>query len=218
MRVLLIGESGGIGSALAVELRRRNAEVVGLSRRDGFDLTDPEAVEMQLASLSPTFDMIMLASGALTSTREKPEKSLRDVSAKELTGQFAVNAIGPALVLRHAPRLLPRKGRSIFAALSARVGSIGDNQAGGWYAYRASKSALNQIIRTSAIELSRSHRDSVCVALHPGTVRTNFTQNFPTHEKADADIAALRLLSVLDQLKSQDTGGFYDYSGTRVDW
>ena len=100
------------------------------------------------------------------------------MSAKALADQFAVNCIGPSLVLKHAPRLLPRKGRAVFAALSARVGSIGDNRIGGWYAYRTAKAALNQMIHTGAIELARTHREAICVALHPGTVETPFTAKY----------------------------------------
>ncbi|KPA20649.1 C-factor [Shimia sp. SK013] len=219
MRALVVGDSGGIGAAVASELRRRRAEVVGLSRgRDGFDVLRPEAAEQGLAALEGKFDLIFVATGALVSTRAQPEKSLRDVSAAELAGQFAVNAIGPALVLRHAPRLLMRDKRGVFAALSARVGSIGDNRSGGWYSYRASKAALNQLIKTGAIELSRTHRQSVCTALHPGTVETAFTKAYQGRDKLSAAISAERLLDVLDVLEPQESGGFFDYSGVPVAW
>ncbi|SFK85499.1 SDR family oxidoreductase [Shimia haliotis] len=219
MRALVVGESGGIGAAVAAELRARGAEVVGLSRgRDGFDVTRPDVAEAQIAALEGVFNLIFVATGALVSTRVRPEKALREVSAEELAGQFAVNAIGPALVLRHAPRLLARSGRGVFAALSARVGSIGDNRAGGWYSYRASKAALNQIVHTGAIELARTHKRAVCVALHPGTVETSFTAGFAGREKLTAQESAAKLLDVLDGLEPEQTGGFYDYSGARVVW
>lgn len=219
MRALVIGDSGGIGAAVSAALRARGAEVVGLSRaRDGFDVLRPEVAEAHLAALEGVFDLIFVATGALVSTRARPEKSLRELSAEELAGQFAVNAIGPSLVLRHAPRLLARGQRGVFAALSARVGSIGDNRAGGWYSYRASKAALNQIVRTGAIELARTHKQAVCVALHPGTVETAFTASYPGREKLAAAESAARLLDVLEGLGPQQTGGFFDYAGEPVVW
>ena len=217
-RALVIGDSGGIGGAVSADLKTRGVAVDGLSRRGGFDLTQPEQAEAQLAGLSGPYDLIFVATGALVSTRDRPEKSLRDVSAAELEAQFAVNAIGPALVLRHAPRLLARDRRGVFAALSARVGSIGDNRAGGWYAYRASKAALNQIVRTGAIELGRTHKQALCVALHPGTVATAFTAGYPGHEKLAPQDSAARLLSVLDGLSPAQSGGFFDYAGASVPW
>ncbi|TCL08412.1 NAD(P)-dependent dehydrogenase (short-subunit alcohol dehydrogenase family) [Shimia isoporae] len=219
MRALVIGDSGGIGGAVAEVLHARGADVVGLSRaRTGFDLLSPDAAEEQIAALDDVFDLIFVATGALVSTRERPEKSLKEVSAAELAEQFAINAIGPALVLRHAPRLLARAQRGVFAVLSARVGSIGDNRAGGWYSYRASKAALNQIVHTGAIELARTHKQAVCVALHPGTVETSFTAGFSGREKLSAEESATRLLDVLNGLDAGDTGGFFDYSGAPVVW
>ncbi len=219
MRALVIGESGGIGAAVAETLRGRGVEVTGLSRsRDDFDVTNELAIEQRLAGLDGPFDLIFLATGALVSSRDRPEKSLRDVSAEEMAAQFAVNTIGPALILRHAARLMTRKERGVFAALSARVGSIGDNRAGGWYSYRASKAALNQVIKTGAIELGRSHKHSICIALHPGTVETAFTSKYPAHKKHSAEAAAVALLDVLDGLSAQDTGQFFDYSGASVPW
>ncbi|WP_422050519.1 SDR family oxidoreductase [Shimia sp.] len=219
VRALVIGDSGGIGAAIADRLRERGAEVVGLSRtHDGFDITDPEPVEASLNALEGEFQLVFVATGALVVTRQGPEKSLREVTAEEMAAQFAVNTIGPALVMRHAARLLPRKERGVFATLSARVGSIGDNRAGGWYSYRASKAALNQVMRTGAIELGRSHKQSICVALHPGTVETSFTANYPAHKKHSAAVAAQALLDVLDGLSPKESGSFYDYEGAPVPW
>ncbi|MGR3714190.1 MAG: SDR family NAD(P)-dependent oxidoreductase [Shimia sp.] len=219
MRALIIGASGGIGAAVAAQLETRGGTVVGLSRMgDGFDVTDPEAAEAQLAAVDGVFDLVFVATGALAVTRAGPEKALRDLGAGEMAAQFAVNAIGPALVLRHAPRFLARRERGVFAALSARVGSIGDNRAGGWYSYRASKAALNQIVHTGAIELARSHPKSVCVALHPGTVETGFTAAFGGREKLTAAESAARMLAVLEGLGPSDSGGFFDFAGEQVVW
>ncbi|MDQ2094637.1 SDR family NAD(P)-dependent oxidoreductase [Rhodalgimonas zhirmunskyi] len=217
-RALIIGASGGIGAALVAELEERGVDVTGLSRADGFDLTEPPVVEGMLARLEPGFDLIFVASGILTGVAERPEKALKEITAEEMAAQFAVNTIGPALVLRHAARLLPRDRRGVFAALSARVGSIGDNRAGGWYSYRASKAALNQVIHTGAIELARSHKQAVCVALHPGTVATEFTADYGGRDKLSPEEAAAYLLGVLEGLGPEQTGQFFDWKGERVVW
>ncbi len=130
-RALVIGASGGIGSALVAALAARGGMVAGLSRRDdGLDITDAASVEATLGALEPGFDMILVATGALHGAEQPPEKSLRHVTAAALADQYAINAIGPALILKHAPRLLRRDRRAVFAALSAKVGSIGDNHLG----------------------------------------------------------------------------------------
>lgn len=217
---LIIGASGGIGSALVATLTARGVPVTALSRRaDGFDLTDPEAVERILTGLKQTYDLIVVATGALELNGTEPEKSLKHLSASALSDQFALNAIGPALVLRHAAQLTDRATPSHIAILSARVGSIGDNRLGGWYSYRAAKAALNQIIHTAAIELARTHKRLTCVAMHPGTVQTTFTEKYVArHVAVPADKAAENLLAVLANLEPQQTGGFYDWSGAEVPW
>ena len=132
MRALVVGDTGGIGSAVSARLRARGAQVVGLSRqRDGLDVADPAQAEAVLDALDGPFGLIFVATGALVCTRSAPEKSLREVSAEEMAAQFAVNTIGPALVLKQAPRLLARRERGAFAALAARVGSAGENSAVG---------------------------------------------------------------------------------------
>lgn len=219
-RALVIGASGAIGGALARELTRRGEAVTTLSRsRDGLDVTDESSVEAHLGALVGPFDLILIATGALEIGGHRPEKSLRQITAAGLEAQFRLNAVGPALILRHAPRLLPRDSRATVAALSARVGSIGDNRAGGWHGYRAAKAALNQIVRGAAIELARSHPRAACVALHPGTVATPLTRPYlGRHPSVTPEHAAARLLSVIDGLSAADTGGFFDYAGDRVAW
>jgi len=219
-RVLIIGASGGIGSALASALSAGGADVLGLSRSaDGFDITDEQSVEDHLAQLDGPFDALIVASGALEIDGARPEKSIRAVQSKAMADQFAVNAIGPALVLRHAARLRPREGRSVCAVLSARVGSIGDNRIGGWTSYRAAKAAVNQIVHTTAIELGRTHPDLVCVSLHPGTVETPFTAKYlGRHPAVPAAEAAQNLLRVLEGLTPAQTGGFFDWAGKEVAW
>lgn len=219
-RVLIIGASGGIGSALASALRAQGAQVVGLSRSvDGFDITDEQSVAAHLGALEGPFDGLIVASGALEIDGAAPEKTIRAVRAQAMAAQFAVNAIGPALVLGHAGRLLPREGRSVCAVLTARVGSIGDNRIGGWTSYRAAKAAANQIVHTTAIELARTHPELACVALHPGTVETPFTAKYlGRHPAVPAAEAAENLLFVMKGLKPEQTGGFFDWAGTEVVW
>jgi len=218
-RALVIGASGGIGSALASELAARGADVTGLSRSgDGLDVTDPASVDRVLGALEGPFDTILVATGILAPEGDMPEKSLDAIDAKDMARTLAVNAIGPALVLRHAPRLLPREGRSVVGVLTARVGSIGDNRMGGWYSYRASKAAANQIVHGAAIEIGRKRTHAVVVALHPGTVETPFTAEYPGHRKVAPDEAAQNLLNVLERLKPENSGGFYDYAGEAIAW
>jgi len=217
---LIIGASGGIGSALAEAFDARGDIVTGLSRsEDGLDVTDEASVEAALGQLSGPFEHILVTTGALEIDGAKPEKALKQVTPESMMDQFALNCIGPSLVLKHAVRLLPRDRRSVFAALSARVGSIGDNGYGGWYSYRTAKAALNQMIHTGAIELSRSHRSAICVALHPGTVATAFTEKYlGRHPSVTPQEAAKNLVGVIDGLTAEDTGLFYDWQGKRVAW
>lgn len=218
-KALVVGASGGIGAAIVAGLHARGWDVTGLSRRDhGLDITDPASVEVALGALAPGFEMIFVATGVLDGAGHPPEKSLRALDAAAMADQFAVNAIGPAMILKHAPRLLRRDRRVVFAALSAKVGSIGDNALGGWYSYRAAKAALNQIVHTGAIELARSHREAICVTLHPGTVATSFTEDHKAHRKHSPEESAENLLAVLEGLTPQDTGQFFNWDGARLPW
>ncbi|MFD3190477.1 SDR family NAD(P)-dependent oxidoreductase [Sedimentitalea sp. HM32M-2] len=219
-QALIIGRTGGIGGAVADRLTQDGWHVTGLSRRqDGLDLTNPDSVDLALRALDTRFDLILVATGALAIAGAEPEKSLAALTAPAMLDQFALNAVGPALILRHAGRLLIRDRRSVFAALSARVGSIGDNRLGGWISYRAAKAALNQVIRTAAIELARSHAQAVCVALHPGTVATPMTRDYlGRHAAVPAPEAARNLLRVIDRLDRRHSGGFFDWAGKPVPW
>lgn len=215
---LVVGASGGIGQALENELESLGYRVACLSRsQDGLDITCESNVSEKLGSLQTKFDLIMVATGVLSSNRG-PEKSILALSGDEMANLFAVNTIGPALILKHAKRLLPRDKRAVFAVLSARVGSIGDNGLGGWYSYRASKAALNQVIRTASIELKRTHKHLVCAALHPGTVATEFTQNYSQHKTVLPQQAASNLLNVIDTLTPDDSGQFCDWAGKVIPW
>ncbi|MCC1491136.1 SDR family NAD(P)-dependent oxidoreductase [Cognatishimia sp. F0-27] len=219
-RALLIGDSGGIGSALHAALDAKGFDITGLSRaRDGFDVTDETAVQDGLAALDGPFDLMVVATGALEIDGAEPEKTLKALEPRAFLDQMALNALGPALVLKHGLRLLPRRDRAVFAALSARVGSIGDNRLGGWYSYRAAKSALNQVMHGAAVELGRSHK-ALCVAcLHPGTVATPFTRKYlDRHPSVPPQEAAANLVSVLERLGPEHSGGFYDYAFREIPW
>ncbi len=223
---LVIGSSGGIGAALvdALDAMPRCREVLCLSRAShpSFDLTDESSIGViadEWKSAGRKFDLVFDATGALTIEGEGPEKSLAALNGATMARAFAINVIGPALLLKHFAPLLPAGTKSVFATLSARVGSIGDNQLGGWYSYRASKAALNQIVKTGAIEIARKLPDAVCLALHPGTVETPLTQAFArgrfTHSPREA---ARNLLGVIDQAGPEQSGSFLAYDGSVIPW
>jgi len=219
-RTLIIGASGGIGSALATGATNRGHDVTGLSRSThGLDITIEAAIERAFKSLSGTYDLIICATGALVIDSAEPEKSISALSPQALTQQFQTNAMGPALVLKHAVRVLPKDRPSCFAALSARVGSIGDNHIGGWHSYRAAKAALNQLIHGAAIEIARTHKLATCVCVHPGTVATPFTAKYAgRHRTVPPLVAAENILDLLAGLSPSDTGRFFDYAGESVPW
>lgn len=218
--ILILGASGGIGSALAAAFADRGDIVTALSRSgNGFDITDEASIAMHLGGLQGPFDRIVVATGALEIDGAAPEKTIKSLSQTAMLDQFALNTIGPALVLGQAARLLPRDCRTVFAVLSARVGSIGDNRIGGWISYRSAKAAVNQVVRTASIELARTHPKLACVALHPGTVQTRFTEKYlGRHASVPASEAAANLISVIDGLSAEQTGGFFDWSGQEVAW
>ncbi len=216
MRAVVIGTGGGIGAALADALEEEENDVVRLARAD-LDLTDEPGIAVAAAKVAKA-DMVVVATGLLHDADHGPEKALRDLDPVWLARQYAVNAIGPALVAKHFLPIMPRTGRSVFAALSARVGSISDNRLGGWYGYRASKAALNQLIRTLAVEDKRRNDRGIVVALHPGTVDTRLSKPF---QQSGRDLfqpgrAAVQLLDVLDALKPGDSGKLFAWDGTEI--
>jgi NAD(P)-dependent dehydrogenase (short-subunit alcohol dehydrogenase family) len=217
MSAVVIGASGGIGAALVEALRDEEVPVRGFARPE-FDILDEASIAAAVAKAgSPS--LVIVATGLLHEGERGPEKSLRDLDSAWLARQYAVNAIGPALVAKHFLPIMPGKGaRSVFAVLSARVGSITDNRLGGWYGYRASKAALNQLVRTLAIEDKRRNDRGIVVALHPGTVDTKLSKPF---QSAGRDLfqpgrAAVQLLDVLDGLKVTDSGRHFAWDGTEI--
>ena len=224
-RALVLGASGAIGSAFERALSRHPgcAGVIGLGRHSdpGFNLDDEASIAACARAVAPRgpFDLIVDATGALTIDGVGPEKRLRDLDAAHLARAFAVNAIGPALLLKHFIPLLPSQSRCIFATLSARVGSIGDNRKGGWYGYRASKAARNMLLQTAAIEACRQRPQAVFAALQPGTVRSRLSAPFAAGTDAmEPDVSAALLLEALDALPASGAAVFVDYQGRSVEW
>lgn len=194
--------------------------MTGLSRSsDGFDITEEASVAAHLDALEGPFTRVIVATGALEIDGDGPEKTIRRLDAEAMAAQMRLNAIGPALVLGHAHHLLPKDRPAVMAVLSARVGSIGDNRLGGWISYRAAKAAVNQILRTSAIEMGRTHKQACLVALHPGTVATPFTEKYlGRYPAVPAEVAAGNLIRVMAGLTAAQTGGFFDYAGREIAW
>ena len=223
-KAIVIGAQGGIGSALAAAIEARGGEVIRLSRHSDppLDLDDDGSIAAAAAALAERapFDLILIATGLLHGTGVSPEKSVSRIDGAALDRLFRINATGPALVMRHFLPLLARDRRSVMAALSARVGSIGDNRLGGWVGYRSAKAALNQIITTVAIELARTHPNIILAGLHPGTVATDLSAPFQRNVAPDRLFtpaqSAAHLLDVIDGLMPTDSGGCLDFAGKRI--
>jgi NAD(P)-dependent dehydrogenase (short-subunit alcohol dehydrogenase family) len=230
-RAVIVGASGGLGAALTRELHARfpKAEIWGLARVPTqvdlpfarllmADLEDETSLAAAAAQISGPVDLVLVASGVLGAPGGTgPERRLATYDPVQAMRVMAINAIGPALVAKHFVPLMPRDGRAVFAALSARVGSISDNRLGGWHSYRASKAALNMLVRTIAIELARTHPQTIAVTLHPGTVATPlsapFQRNVPEAQLLSAKQSAEHLLDVIAALTPTDTGQCFDWRG-----
>jgi NAD(P)-dependent dehydrogenase (short-subunit alcohol dehydrogenase family) len=223
---VIIGARGGIGAALADVLEKdpNYAQVIRLHRESNppVNLLDETSIAAAAASLTtalPPISLVLVATGLLHSNQNGPEKSLRELDPDWMIENFRINAVGPALVAKHFLPIMAKQGPICFAALSARVGSISDNRLGGWHSYRASKSALNMLIRNIAIEWQRKNPQSVVVGLHPGTVETALSAPFkgnPAHERFPPACAAGDMLSVLHGLKPEQSGQIFAYDGSLV--
>ncbi len=223
-RALIIGSSGTIGSAFIELLQQDPActEVVGIHRHSEYpiDYQQPESIEAAakaLSSLAP-FQLIINTIGVLHTKGWMPEKKLGDLNSEQLIELMKINAIGPALSIQHFSKLLDLKN-SIMATLSAKVGSIEDNRLGGWYSYRASKAALNMLIKTAAIEFGRTKPNTALIALHPGTVNSRLSQPFRGEQIGRPALdAAKDMLQVIQNLGKADSGCFLSYSGEKLPW
>jgi NAD(P)-dependent dehydrogenase (short-subunit alcohol dehydrogenase family) len=222
---VVFGASGGIGSAFCEALEEEGAfdKVHAFSRSTtGTDLTDEASIAAAAAIVAkgPAPTLVIVATGLLHEGEHGPEKAMQELDPAWLARLFAVNTIGPALVAKHILPLMPRTGRTVFAVLSARIGSIADNKLGGWYGYRASKAALNMMVRTLAIEEKRRNDRSILVALHPGTVDTDLSRPFQGNVTPGTLLtpsrAAVQLLDVIDGLKVTDSGRHFAWDGTEI--
>ena len=230
---LVVGATGGIGRALvgalvagaeyaAVHAWSRSGEAIPGAIPAAVDATDEASIARAVASLpaEPPLRLVIVATGRLQGPGLAPEKTWRQIDAAGLAESFRVNAIAPALLAKHLLPLLPRRGRAVFAALSARVGSIGDNRLGGWYGYRASKAALNQLLRTLAVELARTRPEAICLGLHPGTVDTGlsrpFQGNVPGERLFTPEVAARHLLAVVAGADPAASGRVLAWDGSLV--
>lgn len=232
----IIGSSGAIGSAFIRHLiaSQSKATIHAFSRNPSphpnkrviahsIIYNDERSIEgaASVASKKAPIDLVLVATGMLHDDRIMPEKSLRDLSTEKFQQLFAINTILPALIAKHFIPKLAKDKRAVFAVLSARVGSISDNHLGGWYAYRASKAALNMVIKNAAIETARSNRTAIIVSLHPGTVDSAlskpFQSNVPEGKLFTPDYAAEKLLSVIDNLSEQDSGKCLAWDGQEIE-
>lgn len=224
---VVCGATGGIGKAVLEGLGRSQAfaALLGLSRTAPIRLDLEEegtiaAAAEHIAGLGIPLRLVFDATGFLHDRDTAPEKTFRAIDPAAMARSFAVNAIGPALLMKHFLPLFPRQGKAVFATLSAKVGSLSDNRLGGWTSYRASKAALNQIVRTVSIELKRTRPHAVIAALHPGTVRTQLSQPFRGEGLSllEPAAAAHDLLALVDRLQPSDTGNFLTRHGEALPW
>ncbi len=223
-RALVIGSSGTIGAAF-FDLLKNNplcSEVIGIHRHSEFpiDYQDFQTIESCANALTARapFQLIINAVGVLHTSKWMPEKKLDDLHADQLMELMRINAIGPALTIRYFSKLLDPHN-SIMVTLSAKVGSIEDNRLGGWYSYRSSKAALNMLIKTASIELTRTKPNTALIAMHPGTVNSRLSKPFRGEQIGrPANQAATEMFEVIKNLERQDSGSFISYSGERLPW
>lgn len=233
--ITVIGSSGALGGQFLQQLAIRypQATVYGFSRNPSMppasnvtlhsiDYRDEETFRRAAAMTAETgaLDEVIVATGVLHDGKVTPEKALKDLSAEKFQHLFMANTIVPALVAKHFLPLLNRNHRAIFAAISARVGSISDNQLGGWYAYRASKAALNMVLKNAAIEIARTHPHAIVVGLHPGTVDSGLSKPFQTNVREGKlftpEFAVNSLLDVLETLTPKQSGKCFAWDGQEI--
>lgn len=236
LRAAIFGASGGIGAALVSQLAKsgRYDHIYAGARRlpetrrpeitpFSFDLKDEGSIAQAAHEISGSgsLDLAIVATGLLHRADQLgPEKSWRAIDGQAMAELFAINTIGPALIAKHFLPVMRRDSRCVLAFLSARVGSITDNRLGGWHSYRASKAALNMLVKNFAIELSARNRNGIVVSIHPGTVETGlskpFKKNVPAANLFQPDQSAASILSVIEQLSAPDSGNLFAWNGERI--
>jgi NAD(P)-dependent dehydrogenase (short-subunit alcohol dehydrogenase family) len=222
---IIIGSSGGIGGALADQLDADgNCRVYRAGRSEALkiDFADESSIDnaaRTFAEIDVSPDLVVVATGILHRDGKGPEKSLREIDPEWMMENYRINAVGPMLIAKHFLPLMPRDRRTVFAVLSARVGSISDNKLGGWHSYRASKAALNMLVCNLSIEWQRKNADAIIVGLHPGTVETGLSAPFkgnPATERFAPAKAAVQLLRVLDGLNPAQSGQLFAFDGEMI--
>jgi NAD(P)-dependent dehydrogenase (short-subunit alcohol dehydrogenase family) len=218
-RTVIIGATGGIGAALALRAEERGDHVVRLAR-PAIDLAREESFAEAAAALDGPADHVVVATGILHAGERGPERDWRQLDPDWMLENYRVNAVLPAIAAKHFLPRLARDRRSVLAVLTARVGSIGDNRLGGWHSYRMAKAAANQLVRTLSVELRRKNPPAIIAALHPGTVDTGlsrpFQRNLKPGQLVTAEDAAANLWTVMDGLRSEDSGGFFAWDGSPI--
>ena len=225
---LIIGGTGSIGSAVANELKSKNfTNIISLSRssKPSLDLLDESSIQEAAAFIkkkSKPISLLFDATGILhdEDLNQMPEKTYKNIDFLFMKKNFEINVMGPALIIKHFLPLLDTEQKSIFSTLSAKVGSISDNRYGGWYSYRASKAALNQIIKTTSIELKVKNKNAICVAIHPGTVTSKLSKPFQKNNLKiqSKEESAKNIVQILENLQLADSGSFLNWDGSEIRW
>ncbi len=232
-RIAILGAQGAIGQAFVQHYAAlpHKPHVFACTRKPPdvycdnitpvkFDITDDASVAEAAQTIAAPLDLVLICTGLLHTDTFGPEKTIKTVHRAHMQHVFNVNTFGPAMVMQHFLPLLPRQQRGILAAISARVGSISDNQIGGWYSYRASKAALNMLVRCAAIEMTRTHPHAVVVGLHPGTVNSPLSQPFqhglPAGKLFTPAYSAQAMAQVIAQLMPAQSGRLFAYDGQEI--
>ena len=223
---VVIGNSGSIGSAIEKELSDQGFKnIIGFNRSSNprLDLLNEETIAQSAQFIKDKdipVSIVFDATGLLHDDNNMPEKTYKNIDQIFMRKNFEINVMGPALIMKYFLPLLDKEEKSIFASISAKVGSISDNRYGGWYSYRASKAALNQMIKTASIEMKMKNQNAICLAIHPGTVESKLSKPF---QKNDLTIqspqeSASNIFKILTSSTSKDTGSFYNWDGKIIDW
>ena len=224
---IIIGSSGGIGLAISEELKNQNKfqNILAYSRSSypSIDITkekDIKIVSEEIYKKKYNISLLINAVGYLHDEELKPEKKSQDINLAYMKKSFEINSIGPALLIKYFAPLMSKNTGSLFISMSAKVGSISDNYLGGWYSYRASKAALNQIIRTASIEYKRKNPKITFLSLHPGTVSTKLSKPYIGNNNNifTPQTAAKRILSTLEKININDSGLLVNYDKQVIEY
>lgn len=226
--VVVIGGTGSIGRAISEQIRSlgfKEIIIIGRRTNPSIDFNDEQTIKNAaefIKNKKKAISILFDATGILhdEENNQMPEKTLKNINLKFAQKNFLINAIGPSLLIKHFAPLLDSEQKSVFATLSAKVGSISDNGFGGWYSYRASKAALNQLIKTASIEMKIKNKNSIFIALHPGTVKSKLSKPF---QKSNLKIqtpeeSAGHLITIIKEVKTSETGKFFNWDGTELPW